>query len=307
MLILSKTAPVLVVLLLGFFLRKKNLLSREGNQAMKHLVTTFMLPVVLFHALATVHYTKETLLVIAALMACELIGFGTGFALRGKMGKFGRLLPFFLCSFEGGMIGYPLYGILCGEENLGNIAMIDIANTIFTFTLFLALLMATVSGTFTMKAMLSNIAHSTVFWGVFLGIAAGATGIMGRFLMTGAGSVYLSVKDMITSPVSCIIILAVGYDLQLDREMLKECIRPVLMRMAVMSVMLCALLLLMRGVFSQREMRIALMLYLFMPPTYVVSAYTKERDDAAFVSTATSLYTLISIGVFVLLNIAFAG
>ena len=142
---------------------------------------------------------------------------------------------------------------------------------------------------------------------VFLGIAAGATGIMGRFLMTGAGSVYLSVKDMITSPVSCIIILAVGYDLQLDREMLKECIRPVLMRMAVMSVMLCALLLLMRGVFSQREMRIALMLYLFMPPTYVVSAYTKERDDAAFVSTATSLYTLISIGVFVLLNIAFAG
>ena len=305
MLILAKIAPVLLVLLSGCFLRKKNLLTREGNDAMKNLVTTFLLPVVLFHALATVHYTGKTLLIILALMACELTGLGIGFLFRSRMGKFGRLLPFFLSSFEGGMIGYPLYGILCGEENLGNIATIDIANTIFTFTLFLALLMATVSGTFTTKAMVSNIAHSTVFWGVFLGIVLGATGLMARFLGTGAGMVYLSVKDLVTSPVSCLIILVVGYDLQLDREMLKECVRPVLIRMAVMTLLLCALLLVMRQTFSQREMRMALMLYLFMPPTYVVSAYTKERDDAAFVSTATSLYTLISIAVFVILNIVF--
>ncbi|MBP3218489.1 MAG: AEC family transporter [Lachnospiraceae bacterium] len=305
MLILSKIAPVLLVLLFGYFLRKKELLSREGSQAMKNLVTTFMLPVVLFHALATVHYTGKTVLIILALMACELIAFGIGFALRSRMGRFGRLLPFFLASFEGGMIGYPLYGILCGEDQLGNIATIDIANTIFTFTLFLALLMATISGTFTAQAMVSNITHSTVFWGVFLGILLGATGLMERFLATGAGSIYLSVKDMITSPVSCIIILVVGYDLQLDRQMLKECVKPVLLRMAVMTLLMIALLTIMQQTFSQREMRMALMLYLFMPPTYVVSAYAREQDDAAFVSTSTSLYTLFSIVVFVILNIVF--
>jgi len=44
---------------------------------------------------------------------------------------------------------------------------------------------------------------------------------------------------------------------------------------------------------------------IFMPPTYVVSAYTKQRGDAAFVSTATSLYTLVAIAVFVMLNLLF--
>ena len=306
MLILSKTVPVLLVLLFGYFLRRSGTLSLEGNQAMKSLVTTFMLPVVLFHALATVQYSGETMLIIAAMMACELIAFSLGFVLRNKAGKYGKFLPFFLSSFEGGMIGYPLYGILCGEGALGNIATIDIANTIFTFTLFLAFLMATIRGEFTPGEMVSSIAHSTVFWGVFAGILLGATGIMGRFLTTGAGTVYLSAKDMITAPVSCMIILTVGYDLELNREMLRECLKPVLIRILTMTVLLTAMLTLLPGIFSAQPMRLALILYLLLPPTYVVSAYTKNKEDAAFVSTATSLYTLISIGVFVILNILFA-
>lgn len=87
--------------------------------------------------------------------------------------------------------------------------------------------------------------------------------------------------------------------------MLKNCLKPVLIRIVTMVILLVTILTVLQNVFSDKAMKLALILYLLLPPTYVVSAYTKKKEDAAFVSTATSLYTLFTIGVFVVLNIVF--
>ena len=58
--ILQIVMPVLVMIILGMLCRKWKILTGEGVANMKVLVTNVMLPVAIFHALATAEYNKET-------------------------------------------------------------------------------------------------------------------------------------------------------------------------------------------------------------------------------------------------------
>ena len=55
--ILEIILPVLVMLVLGMACRKLKLLTKSGIDNMKLLVTNIMLPVAIFHALATADYS----------------------------------------------------------------------------------------------------------------------------------------------------------------------------------------------------------------------------------------------------------
>lgn len=57
--VLEIVLPVLVMILLGMACRKWKLLNQNGIDNMKVLVTQIMLPVAIFHALATSDYNKE--------------------------------------------------------------------------------------------------------------------------------------------------------------------------------------------------------------------------------------------------------
>ena len=58
--VLQIVMPVLVMIILGMLCRKWKILTGEGVANMKVLVTNVMLPVAIFHALATAEYNKET-------------------------------------------------------------------------------------------------------------------------------------------------------------------------------------------------------------------------------------------------------
>ncbi len=57
--VLEIILPVLVMILLGMACKRLKLLDQNGINNMKLLVTQIMLPVAIFHALATAEYNKE--------------------------------------------------------------------------------------------------------------------------------------------------------------------------------------------------------------------------------------------------------
>ncbi len=63
--VLEIVLPVLVMIVVGMLCRKWKILTRDGINNMKVLVTNVMLPVAIFHALATAEYNKETGILIA--------------------------------------------------------------------------------------------------------------------------------------------------------------------------------------------------------------------------------------------------
>jgi len=53
--VLIKISPVILMVLIGFFCRKTEMITTEGMEGLKTLATSLMLPVLLFHTLATIH------------------------------------------------------------------------------------------------------------------------------------------------------------------------------------------------------------------------------------------------------------
>ena len=57
--VLEIVLPVLVMIILGMLCRKWKLLDQNGVNNIKTLVTNIMLPVAIFHALATAKYSGK--------------------------------------------------------------------------------------------------------------------------------------------------------------------------------------------------------------------------------------------------------
>lgn len=140
--VLEIVLPVLVMILLGMACRKWKLLNQNGIDNMKVLVTQIMLPVAIFHALATSDYNKETGILVGIMFVMLVISFSLGFAMRPLMPeqRYRKYLPFMVSVYEGGSMAYPLYTSLCGAENLSQIAVLDIAGLLFGFSVYMGML-----------------------------------------------------------------------------------------------------------------------------------------------------------------------
>lgn len=129
-------------------------------------------------------------------------------------------MPFLLASAEGGMLGYALYGLITGTQT--GFAAVDLGQTVFAYTAFLALLKMTDGKKVTARNLLGNMFSNKCFWGMLLGIICGATGIGKLVLNSSVGGIVTSVISMIAAPTSAIVLLVVGYELNMKCELMKK-------------------------------------------------------------------------------------
>ena len=100
--VLEIILPVLVMILLGMACKRLKLLDQNGINNMKLLVTQIMLPVAIFHALATSEYNKETGILVGIMFVMLVVSFSIGFLLRPLMPaeRYRKYLPFMVSSFS---------------------------------------------------------------------------------------------------------------------------------------------------------------------------------------------------------------
>lgn len=304
--ILAIVVPVFLILGLGMLCGRRNLIDRDGMEGIKQLATGFLLPVVLLNALGTAEYSRSTLLLVGAMLLVLTAGLLAGYLCRPALRQRGAYLPFLTTTYEGGMMAYPLYISLCGTAALSNIAALDMANCIFTFTVYLALITATGQGRCSGQELLRAVLHAPAMYGVAAGILLGATGLLPALLASPAGPVYQAAVDMLTTPVSALILFCVGYDLRLDRQVLAAAGLTALLRLVLQTVLLAMVWFLLGSLFTVREQEIALVLYLYMPPCFMAPLYARGADHKAYASTALSLYTLVSLAAFTVITVLFA-
>ena len=210
--ILEIILPVLVMLVLGMACRKLKLLTKSGIDNMKLLVTNIMLPVAIFHALATADYSVETWKLVGIMFVMLVVSFGVGFLLKPLMnGEYRKYLPFMVSVYEGGLMAYPLYTSLCGQENLSQIAVLDIAGLLFGFSIYMGMLGQVENGEkIDVKKLFFSALKTPAFIASILGIIAGLSKVILAVLDSPFGGVYQSVENILTTSVTAIILLVVG-------------------------------------------------------------------------------------------------
>lgn len=302
--VLEIISPVLVMIILGILCRKWKLLNKNGIDSMKALVTNIMLPVAIFHALATSDYGAETAKLVGIMFIMLVVSFGIGFLMKPLMTEnYRKYLPFMVSVYEGGSMAYPLYTSLCGQDNLSQIAVLDIAGLLFGFSIYMGMLGQTENGE---KINVKNLAVSAVktpaFIASVLGIIAGLTGVIKLLLASPAGGIYTSVESILTTALTAIILIVVGFSMELTPELFRPCVRTIVMRIVLQAVMIvCVLLAVHSFIGSNKLLDLAVITYMSAPATFSMQTFLKREDGSAYVSTTNSLYCIVSVVVYMIL------
>ena len=162
------------------------------------------------------------------------------------------------------MIGYSLYTGLVGVENLSVIAVIDIAALLFTFSIMSNVLVLIEDGKkVSVIEIVQNAFKTPAFLAVILGILASVSGLMNGFMLSPAGVIWTTMKDMITAAMSPMILLVVGYEVQLIFAIAAISLIHILGR-------------------SDRLLEIAIIVYMSIPGSMGIQAFIKDEDGKVY-------------------------
>ena len=298
--ILSMVLPVLAMILLGRLCATKGILNDERHAGLKAIIGDILLPVVLFNAFFTAQYGGKLLLVFALVFSSCLIALIAGFALKRFVKPYDRYMPLLMTSFEGGMLGYALYALVAGQEQTSIYAMVDIGQTMFAYTVFLAALKSAEGGRMSPKAMVSNMVHNKACIGMTLGIVLGALGVHKMIESTSFGTVLTELISFITAPTSALILLVVGYQLNFSKKLMKPVAITLALRTGVMLAVFGLVSLVLFAIIPyDKLLMLALMLQYTLPAPFIIPLFADLKEDGEYVSTSLSMGTLLSVVLFV--------
>ena len=294
--VLKTVLPVLLALVIGMMCREKRFLTEDGIQALKKVVINITLPAVLVNAFATAQYDRTSLIVPAIVFVLCCLGLLIGFLLA-KLMRLGKLPAYLATGFEAGMLGYALFALLFPEAATSNFAIPDIGQTVFVFTVYKALL----SGKSGRKAVVRDILTSPIIWAIVVGVLLGATGL---YSMSAHFSEILdALTDFISAPTGMIILLVVGFDLNLKLIRWKDTASYIALRLITMAVLLGIALLLNRYVLGGMIHRGAITLMCILPPPYVLPIFSTDQSQRANLSSALSALTLVTMILFAVMAV----
>jgi len=295
--VLEMVFPIVLLLGLGTLCRRKQLLTLDGLAGLKSIVGNICLPVVLFNAFFTARYSLSVLLTFLTVY----LGFGAallaGFALRKLAAPHGKFFPFLLTSAEGGMLGYALYGVLMGEQS--GFAVVDLGQTVFAYTAFLGTLTLVDGQTPSAGKLLRNIVTNKCCIGMALGIALGVAGVGGWMLSSPAAGLVTGTISAITAPTSALVLLIVGYELELDKKLLRPVAVTVLTRLALMGGLLILVsFVIFRIIPYDPALQIALMILYALPAPFIIPLFADVGGEGKYISTSLSVHTLCTVLLF---------
>ena len=301
--ILSKVLPVLVMIALGRLCETKQIINDEQHAGLKAIVSDILLPVVLFQAFFTADYGKRMLLVFVLVFVGYGAALAAGYALRRFVKPYGRFMPLLMTNAEGGMLGYALYALLCGADQTKTYALVDIGQTVFAYTVFLTALKAAGGEKMTPKFIMKNIVTNKGCIGMLSGIVLGALGVYRAIDGTAAGEIVSSLLSFITAPTSALILIIMGYQLHVSKQLLRPVLTTMGLRLGVLAVV-CAVVsgILFAVIPFDKGLLLALMLQYTLPAPFIIPLYADLGDDAEYVSTTLSLGTVLAVLLFFLLT-----
>lgn len=297
--IASMVLPVLVMIVLGRVCAVKGILNDERHAGLKAIISDILLPVVLFQAFFTAEYNGKLVLVFVLVFAGCLLSLAAGYLLRRFVKPYGRFMPLLMTSFEGGMLGYALFALLAGADQTRTYAMVDIGQTMFAYTVFLAALKSAEGQKMTPAAMVRNMLSSKACIGMLLGIVLGALGVYRAIALTAVGTILMELISFITAPTSALILLVVGYQLRVSKKLMRPVAVTLGLRLALMAVVMGLVSLALFAIIPyEKTLMLALMLQYTLPAPFIIPLYADMGDDGEYVSTTLSLGTVLTVVLF---------
>jgi malate permease and related proteins len=134
---LDKAAPIVLVLL-GYVLKRTGAVKKEAADHLINLVFYVFLPASIFHSLMLLQITNELLLLPITGFAVSLSCYLFGYAIKGFLDMGRKTTGTFLIacgSTNQGLFSYPFFLLYLGTQGLSYVAFYDVGQIFLIFTL----------------------------------------------------------------------------------------------------------------------------------------------------------------------------
>ncbi|MDD6348019.1 MAG: hypothetical protein PUA52_08475 [Lachnospiraceae bacterium] len=302
---LKMILPIVIAFCLGILCRRRRLISGEGCQTLKTIVSRLMLPVLLLNAFMFAEYSADSVILIVTLLLANILIMVIGWLAGHRMGEKGRYLPFLLSTMECGSIGYPLVTMLFSATGSMQLAILDVGITIFNFMIAIPLLQMADGKSPDVRGLLKSALLSPTMIAMLAGIVLGLLRV-DELLAAQAPlyGIYSGIVSFITAPIGLLILITLGYDMSLRRDLLGRVMAVTACRTALMAAVgALSLFVITRLTTLRPEMLYTVILSFTLPPAFGIVMFADFEGQRDFVSTSISLMTLITLALFCVLTV----
>jgi hypothetical protein len=295
--ILSQVAPIIIMLGIGFLFKKNNIFPPDTVEGLKKVVFYVTLPVVLFGAFYNVKYNFSVFICFITIYIYCALAMILGFIIKKFFHLKQNMFPFLLTAFEAGMLGYALFSIAYGAENISKFATVDLGQTVFVYTIMMTTLYFQTSGKDGIKMTLKNMSSTPAFWGVFVGIIIGISGLGMLINSSSAGPMVSNIIKFIGGPTGALILLIVGYELEFSALNIQGAIITIISRLVIVLPLGFATWAIISKLTNSTDilLRSALMILFILPAPFVIPLFVDSPNEKEYIATTLSLNILVTL------------
>ena len=303
----SKVLPVILLFILGAFLRRTRFLGESTVGDVKKLIVNFTLPSVLFLAFAGVNLEGRHLVIVAVVFVACLLALLLGRLIGPPLGLRSPYFPTLMTGFEAGMMGYAIFAAVYGAARVFNFAVVDLGQVIFVFFVLVPYVQRLSTGAISFGQTLRNFVKTPVIIAIFLGILANRLGVMPLLRGWPVSDAALRTVELLGGLTTPLIAIVIGYEVRLQRGSLLKPAETIALRLLLwvpVGLLLNALVI--RPLFgADPVLQAAVMTMFVLPPPFVIPLFMTEPEgaDRTFVVNTLSLATLVTLVAFTIVTV----
>lgn len=308
-LVILKVFPIITILLLGVWMSKTAFINADTVRGMTKITMNISLPCLLFLTFLKAELKLEHLILSAVIFVACLFEFALGFLIKKLQKSSNQFYPTLFTSFLTGPIGFPLFTAYFGTANLYKLAILDVGNSLFIFTVLTAFLSTVSCNTNSTEkvstaATLKKLFKSPLTNSIFLGIIISLSGYRPVLESFPAVTAMLEAVSLLASAVFPMTLLIIGNELPFDFKNFRKTITVIIIRL---TMMLSIAYLINTFVIStwlgmDETYQAALYTLFLLPPPFAIPlSINGECEQKKYVLDFISLHLLVSIVAFVIL------
>lgn len=253
--ILEKTLSLIVIFLIGYFLKRRGVLEKKDAKIFGKLLINLVIPVVIISSFSNINLE-------ASLIYLPISAFITVFPI-----------------LEGGTIGYAFMLAAFGELGLSRIILFDFANAIFLFTVVYF-----ISGSFgknkiNLKESFVKFLKTPLIWAIFIGLSLNIIGFQNIFLT--------NLFETISGSILLLVMLMLGLEFHPKISSFKLPALTILLKTSV-GLSLGLLISMIFGLTGVE--RIAVIVGASLPPSIITLIFSEENNlDTEYVASLLSI------------------
>ncbi|EKV56921.1 auxin efflux carrier [Brachyspira hampsonii 30446] len=295
--IIELILPIFVLIAFGKILKHFNIISNEGIKTIKNLAVNLFLPFTFFNIIIHGTFNKDSIVLIIAgfiiIFAAYLLGFLYKPLFTDNIKKY---VPYTNTCIESGMFALAVLNMIIGKDNLFQIIQMDMVNNIFVFTVVTTGLTLISGNKQSAKQIIKSIFQSPIIISLILGIIGALFNLGEKIDNSNLSSTYNRIISFLTEPLSPMILICIGAELEFEIDIFKKAIKLFFVRFATMAVLISLTLFVMSKIIVVNSILVKSMIIYFLSPSpFILLMYTNNDKINKFISGFLSLQIIMSL------------